>query len=237
KALGKEKLGKEKIEKSKETIAALVQILQGQEEPFRAMLVRVLAKSEEPTAIAALARIALFDLSFDVREAAVKALQPRARKEYRQVLLDGLRYPWAPVADHAAEALVTLKDREAVPAPVELLDKPDPAAPFLNAEKKYVVPELVRINHLSNCILCHAAASTDSREPLRGLVPTPGKPIPKEVYYDSPKGIFVRADVTYLKQDFSVLHPVPEPNHWPAIQRFDYFIRQRELNAAEAEKF
>ena len=72
---------------------------------------------------------AVFDLSPDVREAAVKALRARRNSEYRPVLLGALRYPWAPAADHAAEALVALEDRGAAGQLVRLLDEPDPALP------------------------------------------------------------------------------------------------------------
>jgi hypothetical protein len=45
---------------------------------------------------------------------------------------------------------------------------------------------------------------------------------------------FARADITYLKQDFSVFQPVA--NHgrlWPAEQRFDYLVRLRPLSKQE----
>jgi hypothetical protein len=90
---------------------------------------------------------------------------------------------------------------------------------------------LVRINHLGNCALCHAP-STAKDDPIRGLVPTRGEPLPV-VYYESKMGSFIRADVTYLKQDFSVTQPVAEPNKWPAQQRFDYLVRERELSNDE----
>src|SRR5262249_51471202 len=96
---------------------------------------------------------------------------------------------------------------------------------------KWVVREVVRVNHLRNCLLCHAP-STDRRDPLRGVVPTPGEPLP-QVYYSSRKGDFVRADVTYLRQDFSVTECVAKPGKWPQWQRFDYLVRTRELTADE----
>ncbi len=67
---------------------------------------------------------------------------------------------------------------------------------------------------------------------MRGLVPTPGKPLPVE-YYESRSGDFVRADITYLKQDFSELQPVANHDEWPKFQRFDYLIRTRELDFNE----
>ena len=47
------------------------------------------------------------------------------------------------------------------------------------------------------------------------------------VYYSRGKGDFVRADVTYLKQDFSVQLPVANPGQWPAEQRYDFVVRER----------
>jgi len=45
-------------------------------------------------------------------------------------------------------------------------------------------------------------------------------------YYQG-SGVFVRADVTYLKQDFSVVLPVADHGPWPATQRFDFLVRER----------
>ena len=89
----------------------------------------------------------------------------------------------------------------------KMLDEPDPRAPSRGDDGQWKVRELVRVNHLRNCLLCHAP-SVDSGDYLRGRVPEPDKPIPVE-YYHSPNGTYVRADVTYLRQDFSVSHPVP----------------------------
>src|SRR5262249_19109870 len=48
-----------------------------------------------------------------------------------------------------------------------------------------------------------------------------------------PSGAFVRADITYLKQDFSVPLQVPKPGRWPAVQRFDFFVRERRATARD----
>ena len=52
-------------------------------------------------------------------------------------------------------------------------------------------------------------------------------------YYRAPSGYFVRADVTYLRQDFSLEHFVPDADPWPEKQRFDYFVRTRPLTNDE----
>ena len=53
------------------------------------------------------------------------------------------------------------------------------------------------------------------------------------VYYDRGSGIFVRADITYLKQDFSTVEYVANHGPWPEMQRFDYLVRRRELSTDE----
>ena len=212
----------------------LVQMFQIEREMVRMQVIKKLAASKAKNAGALLAQRAVFDLSPQVREAAIEALRKRSAADCRQILVEAMRYPWPTAADHAAEALVALNDREAIPDLKGLLEKPDPRAPFQNKEKKWVAAELVRVNHLGNCVLCHAPAAS-RYDPVRGVVPERGEPIP-EVYYDSPTGNFVRADVTYLRQDFSVMQPVAEPKKWPSIQRFDYLVRERELSDDEVKR-
>src|SRR5262249_1108155 len=139
--------------------------------------------------------------------------------------------PWPVVADHAAEALVALQDRDATSALRSLADQPDPAAPtYDNSHKTWTVPEVVRINHLTNCLLCHAP-SRQTTDLVRGRVPDPSKPLPPLTqYYKDNNGIFVRADVTYPKQDFSVFQPVDRTGHWPLMQRYDYLVRTRRVD-------
>jgi HEAT repeats len=269
--------------RQEDAVPTLVQMLQSEDRPVRLLLVELLAAIKGRAAAAALARRAVFDLSAEVREAAVQALANRPRSEFRQVLLDGLRYPWAPAADHAAEALAALNDREALPRLTALLDEPDPAQPALriyhnldpallllapwpenvwppptavvldegqgnerrtrllpylddaperiqaSTQSVSVVREVVRVNHLRNCLLCHSP-SFAATDPVRGLVPSPGQPLPPlftTPYYEGRNGTFVRADVTYLRQDFSVPQPVAKADNWPAYQRYDYVVRTR----------
>jgi hypothetical protein len=179
-----------------------------------------------------------------VREAAVRALKDRPRKEYEGWLFSALRYPWRPVVSHAAEALVALDLKQSVPVLVGELGQPDPSVPFeveLPKKKKLtVVRELVRVNHLGNCLLCHAQslAQTDL---VRGAVPTPDEPLPGPVttpaYYKKKTGAFVRGDITYLQQDFSVYQPVANPGNWPAYQRYDYLVRLRRVTPRELAAF
>jgi HEAT repeat protein len=220
-----------------EAVPALRQLLMAENRPLRLLLVEMLAQIPGQAAAKSLAQRALFDLSSDVREAAIRALQERPVEDYRAVLLEGFRYPWPAAADHAAEALAALNDRRAIPALVGLLRQDDPAAPFEDpATGKPVVRELVRINHNANCTLCHAQ-STETTDPVRGLVPSFEQPLPgftsSTQYYEGSSGPFVRADVTYLQQDFSVPQPVAQHGPWPVNQRFDYLVRTRRLSTVD----
>jgi hypothetical protein len=214
----------------------LLQMLQVKSTAVRLELIKKLSSFSGDGATLALAQRALFDLSPEVREASVEALKGRPRTEFRFVLLDGLRYPWAPVADHAAEALVALEDRDVVPTLKTLLDRADPRVPTQDAGKNWKVTEVVRVNHLRNCLLCHPP-SFNPKDSLRGMVPESGLPLPTPQgggYGDRPDGNFVRADLTYLKQDFSAIQPVAGASPWPSHQRFDYFVRQREFRPEES---
>jgi hypothetical protein len=218
-------------------------MLMAEPSPVRRVLTEQLGRIAHPSTSAALAKMALFDLSPEVRADAIEALAGRPVEEYRPVLLEGFRYPWAPAADHAAEALVALQDRGAVSELQRLAELPDPAAPVFDPEQKtHVVRELVRVNHLRNCLLCHAPTSNPREGRVLAPVPVPGEPLPPPIQYYSPnpeRTILVRADVTYLRQDFSTMHPVAQADPWPAQQRYDYLVRRRpvpppELNRPES---
>jgi hypothetical protein len=212
-------------------VSTLVQMLQVDSLVVRQTLVSVLADIKGNEATEALVERAIFDTLPEVRDLAITALKSRASADYRDRLLEGFRYPWPAVSVYAARALVALDDQDSVPGLVALLDKSDPSAPFVDQEGKWSKRELVRVNHMRNCVLCHAP-SRSSMDLVRGLVPTPGKPIPV-VYYQSRHGSFVRADVTYLKQDFSVMQQVANADPWPSVQRFDYFVRDRQATLDE----
>jgi HEAT repeat protein len=222
-----------------EAVPTLMQMLQGEDAPARRLLVELLGKIKGRKAAEALAMRAAADLSAEVREQAVAELKKRPAEDYADVLLSMLRYPWAPAAQHAAEALTALDVKEALPQLVKMLDEPDPTLPAYvrkGWDRVPMVSEVVRVNHLSNCLLCHAPslAATDL---VRGAVPDPNQPLPPSstpAYYER-GGVFVRADVTYLRQDFSVVQTVENARIWPAHQRFDYLVRQRQVSVDRAE--
>jgi hypothetical protein len=216
-------------------IPCLMQMLPPESPGIRAVLIEQLAAIPQPKSSEALAKLALFDLSDKVREQAIQSLAQRPRTEYRELLLSGLRYPWAPVADHAAEALVALEDKDAVPALRKLSDAVDPnVATYDSQHRAWMVPEVVRINHLSNCVMCHAPSHSTS-DLVRGRMPSQNEPLPPLTqYYADTTGPFVRADITYLRQDFSVVQEVEKPGKWPQMQRFDFLVRQRPEKPEEA---
>jgi hypothetical protein len=218
-------------------VRTLHQLLQSEHPGMRLSLVDTLREVHDAEASRVLARRALFDGDAEVRALAVSALADLPREKLATMLLEGMRYPWAPAAGRAAEALATLKVKEAIPRLVDLLNEPEPDLPFVkeaNGKEVPMIRELVRINHLRNCLLCHAP-SEDKKDPVRGVIPIPGVPVPSLADYDDgrPQSLFVRADVTYLRQDFSVLQPVENPGKWPDWQRFDYVVRTRPLTEAE----
>jgi hypothetical protein len=74
-------------------------------------------------------------------------------------------------------------------------------------------------------------------ETLTAAVPTPQAPLPSpsQGYQNSIPDILVRLDVTYLRQDFSILQAVADANPWPEMQRFDFLVRTRTLTEKEAD--
>ncbi len=213
------------VEKYRGALATLLQMLQVEDVPTRLLLVKELGKVKNAHTSAVLAGRALMDLSPDVRKVAVEALKKRPAEQYVPVLIKGLRYPWAPVADHAAVALKELDARSTLPMLVKLLDQPDPTLPFLDRETgKYQVREMVRLNHMRNCFLCHPSSAAPNDGLVRGAVPTPGQAVGS---YQGRSSHFVRADTTFLRQDFSVVLIVAKDPPWPDQQRFDFVTRLR----------
>jgi hypothetical protein len=192
---------------------------------------------------AALTRLALYDPDSAVRKDALHELANRPDAEATDLLLEALRYPWAPVAQRAADAIVFLDRQDMVARLIDVLDGPDPTVPFeqeVQGKKVIAVRELVKVNHLHNCMLCHAPvdpkAALGGGLPL-GRVPSVAEALPpplSRVYYDERDGYTaVRADITYLRQDFSIMLPVADHGHWPKMQRFDFLVRNRVLTDAE----
>jgi hypothetical protein len=203
-------------------------------------LARYLAGVPLAEATDELARLAVFSTDEVVRKAALRSLSVRREADSTKALAQALRYPWPQVARNAVEAIVKLKRKGMVSQLVDVLEAPDPRAP--REEKGEVVAsELVRVNHLRSCLLCHAPATLEKRgeqtSPIVAEVPVPSQRLPdtSEGYGRSSSNLLVRVDVTYLRQDFSVMQEVADAAPWPDQQRFDFLVRRRVLNKAEAE--
>jgi hypothetical protein len=231
-----------------DVIPALQQMLPVENRDFRLRLVGHLNEIKDAKATEALVNRALFDLDPDVRLAALTQMRGRRVEEYGAALKKALRYPWQPVVRHAAEVIAVLDLKELIPDLVALLDEPNPSAPFAvkgeDGKEKIVVRELVRINHHRNCMLCHAPIDTTNKTALFearnlpvGPCPSAQEPLPSSsstVYYAARQGVtVVRADITYLRQDFSLMQSVSNPGKWSDMQRFDFVVRTRELTAKE----
>jgi hypothetical protein len=273
---------KEKDANARARIAALMQILRPEGSYHAGLVARLAAfgKPAEQQATEALAKLAVFSTDKPVRQAALDGLQQRPAGPATPLLLQGLRYPWPSVAQNAAEAAVQLKRADLVDELIKILEEPDPRAPVeaeAKGQKVQVVRELVRINHLRNCMLCHPSGSSEDifkskagdwlkpsdaagwvevekgvrsklvstgfglevdHNAVLGVVPIPGQSIRRQGY----EGIFltdvvVRADTTYLRSDFALLHEVADADPWPELQRFDYLVRSRVLTESEAQTY
>jgi hypothetical protein len=225
-------------------IAALTQVCGPDSVAMRKGLVKYLAGTSHAEATRALARLAIFSAEDEVRNPAVEALKVRREKDYTDVLLRGLRYPLPAVAKRATEAMAKLERADLVPELVSFLEEPDPRAPVMKdmGQKKVpIVRELVRINHHRNCLMCHAPAVPNEVSPqvTTAEVPRPDQPLPSpsDGYSNSIPDVLVRLDVTYLRQDFSVMQAVADANPWPEMQRFDFLVRTRVLSDQEATAF
>jgi HEAT repeat protein len=260
-ALRREKRGKKPEWLRPEAIPTMLQLLMHEDTQVRHMLVEILADISGPLATEALAKRAVYDLDPALRAEAVRALRDRPVADARPVFLAALRYPWAPAAEHAAEALAALGDKETVPTLVTMLKEPDPAAPRRLPRGSHIIREVVRAVHVANCLLCHPPASTGN-EPVQGIDPIntvanrvpqaatapalPGAAAGRSGGWGSGGGgtttqmpLVIRADIIFLRQDFSVQLPVaqlpPPLGPGPAV-RSDFFVRTRRLTKAEVAR-
>jgi hypothetical protein len=211
-----------------EAVPCIQQMLLAENREVRRMSCELLRGLDVPEATEALVRMAVFDTDAGNRAAAVDALRDRPKAEVTGQLLKYVRYPWPRATEHAAEALVALGSTDAVPALAVAYTMPDPDSPFEvklpGKEGGRYRRELVRVNHLRNCMLCHPPSLADT-DLIRGAVPDPDQSLggPAASGYDR-GGMFITAATTYLRQDFSQVQPVANPAKWPGHQRFDYFV-------------
>jgi hypothetical protein len=227
-------------------ISGLVQVLMPESAAMRQGLAKYLSGIPHAEATRALARLAIFSPEKQVRHEAIKALKIRHKNDYTDILLAGLKYPWAPVAQRAGEALSRLECADLVPQLVAMLDDPDPRLPVAKTsggQQTFVVKQLVRLNHHRNCLMCHSPVDkTTPEQAVTAPMPVPGLPLSTltiEYYRNSDHDILVRADVTYLRQDFAVRQPmsIQEAGPWPRLQRFDFLVRTLKLTPAQAKLY
>jgi hypothetical protein len=176
----------------------------------------------------------------------VEALRSRDRNRVGALLMEWARYPWERAVEHACEAMVELGMKENLPGLAVLLAEPDPDAPFQvkvpgTRGGVYYRQEIVRVNHLKNCLMCHPASFREN-EMVRGAVPDENRILPPPTtpaYYKGhgPNTIQVSATTTYLKQDFSLVQPVEQPGLWPTVQRFDYFVSMRQVDRSAVRAY
>jgi hypothetical protein len=225
-------------------IAALTQMLAPESAELRLGLVKYLTGVAHVESTRALASLAIFSPEDEVRLAAIDSLKVRREKDYTDIILRGLRYPWPAVAKRSADTVARLGRTDLVPELVALLEEGDPRLPATKdagGKKVAVVREMVKVNHHRNCIMCHAPGNPEnvSGNVITAEVAIPGQPLPLpfEGYRQSSPDIMIRLDVTYLRQDFSAMLPVGEAHPWPDAQRFDFFVRERELEADEVAAY
>src|SRR5262249_12038432 len=117
-----------------------------------------------------------------------------------------------------------------------------PSKQLVDGKEKWVVREVVRVNHQRNCLLCHAPANTPDvpKNTLKAAVSLPGDPPQSSEgdYRPSPSpDILVRLDITYLRQDFSLMMDVEDAKPSGAKQRYDFFVRSRTVTATQQADF
>ncbi|MFO0845713.1 MAG: HEAT repeat domain-containing protein [Gemmataceae bacterium] len=226
-------------------MAVLTQVVTADDSKGQDSLVRVLSSIPRPEATRALARLAVFSTDEGARSAAVEALAVRREADSTDILVASLNYPWPAVADNAATAIARLNRKDLVPQLEAMLSAADPRGPraeVVDGQERAVAHELVRVNHMRNCMLCHAPAERGKtpQETLVAEVPVPTEPLPDTGggYGQTESELLVRVDVTYLRQDFSVTQDVADwtVGHWPRRQRFDFVVRRRVLTPSEAEE-
>jgi hypothetical protein len=183
----------------------------------------------------------VFDPDGDVRVASIKALKEEQKQQSAEVteaLMQGIRYPMAVIAQRSAQAMIAFDRKDLLPQLADFLAEPSPGDPVVNDKNVCEVREVVRINHHRNCLLCHPPSQTGGEQEVPGVIPIPGIPFstsPKEAYgsAQSQGEPMVRADTTYLRQDFSVMLPVANAAPWPELQRFDFLVRTRIVEGKE----
>jgi len=228
-------------------VSTMMQVIAPESEKFRVRLARSLASIPHIDATHALAQLAIFAPEKDVRAVAIEGLKLRRERDYSDILVQAFEYPLPAVSQRAAEAIVKLERKDLIANLVDELGRRDPRLPRttkVDGKDVAVVREMVKVNHHHNCALCHAPASVKDTPNfvLKAPVPMTSEPFPGQGGYEfrspsqpSSPNIFVRIDMTYLRQDFSLTMHVADASPWPDQQRFDFFVRTRVLTPTETQ--
>ena len=166
----------------------------------------------------------------------------KAEREYTDVLLQGMRYPMPAVARRTAQAIIVLNRTDLLPQLAEMLGE---AARYpRGADGRRGGRRGPRSGaHQSSPQLLALPRPGDDGAIVRGarLDADSGLPFPTTLceYYGErlvQNEPAVRADTTYLRQDFWVMLPVADATPWPEKQRFDFLVRTRVVEGAELAK-
>jgi hypothetical protein len=111
------------------------------------------------------------------------------------------------------------------------------------------VKEVVQINHEVNCMLCHPptiSAGGLVARPYPGVVLFSGGSNPDDstgtggygikFRPSKPGPLWIRFDVTFLRQDFSIQNPKQQPTGQMTHERIDYVVRLRPLKDKELKE-
>ena len=109
-------------------IAALMQMLAPESAELRLGLVKYLTAVPHVEATRALAKLAIYSPEDDVRGQALESLKVRREKDYTDILVRGLRYPWPAVSKRSAEAIAKLGRTDLVPELVSCPRRGRPAS-------------------------------------------------------------------------------------------------------------
>jgi hypothetical protein len=242
------------------SVAAAMQIFGPREEHHE--MVGPISRVSDAAATVALVRLVLFSPDAKARESATAALKVRREQDYTEPLVAGLRYPLPIVARRAAEAVVRLQRQDLLPKMIEVLESGDPRLPEGSKARELV--RINHHRNCLLCHPPHETKMTIRVADPRSLeriektlksadrmkraesdqalhVPVPLPSVPFESGADrygrssDDEHIQIRADATYLRQDFSAMLPVEDAAPWPMSQRFDFVVRTWTVTEAEAK--
>ena len=175
-----------------------------------------LRRSPGPEATAGLARVAVFSTDETVRATAIEALAVRREEDATDVLVAGL-LPLARGRRSFRQGHRQAETQRPCSTLQAMLDAPDPRGPRAESVavgRRRWHMNLVRVNHLRNCMLCHAPAQRGETQEQRWSPRSPCQrnrsPTPAPATVGRSPISWCASDVTYLRQDFSAKQNVSD---------------------------